>query len=68
MPDYVTAFIQISPAGRVTGPALPPELAGEIRQCLGIVKTIFGTLGMTDYRVRLSMLSLIHIFWSTSMT
>lgn len=24
LPDYVTAFIQISPAGRVTGPALPP--------------------------------------------
>lgn len=33
----------------------PDQLAGEIRQCLGIVKTIFGTLGMTDYRVRLSM-------------
>lgn len=33
----------------------PDQLAGEIRQCLGIVKIIFGTLGMTDYRVRLSM-------------
>ena len=31
------------------------SLPGKIRQCLGIVKTIFGTLGMTDYRVRLSM-------------
>lgn len=32
LPDYVTAFIQISPAGRVTGPALPPELAGRLNE------------------------------------
>jgi threonyl-tRNA synthetase len=30
-------------------------LADEIRQCLGIVKTIFSTLNMTDYRVRISL-------------
>ena len=32
LPDYVTAFIQISPAGRVTGPALPPELAAWLNE------------------------------------
>jgi threonyl-tRNA synthetase len=33
----------------------PDQLADEIRQCLGIVKTIFSTLNMTDYRVRISL-------------
>ena len=28
----LAAFIQISPAGRVTGPALPPELAGRLNE------------------------------------
>ncbi len=33
----------------------PEQLPAEIRQCLGIVKTIFTTLHMTDYRVRISL-------------
>lgn len=33
----------------------PDQLAHEIDICLHIVKTIFGTLGMKDYRVRLSL-------------
>lgn len=33
----------------------PDQLAHEIQQCLGIVKTIFSTLNMTDYRVRISL-------------
>lgn len=33
----------------------PDQLSDEIRSCLGIVKTILGTLGMEDYRVRLSL-------------
>lgn len=33
----------------------PEQLGEEIRQCLGIVKTILGTLEMKDFRVRLSL-------------
>ena len=33
----------------------PDQLSNEIQQCLGIVKVILGTLGMKDYRVRLSL-------------
>ena len=33
----------------------PDQLGGEIRSCLGIVKTILSTLGMNNYRVRLSL-------------
>ncbi|MEG0333253.1 MAG: threonine--tRNA ligase [Akkermansia sp.] len=33
----------------------PDQLAFEVQQCLGIVKTILGTLQMMDYRVRLSL-------------
>lgn len=33
----------------------PDQLANEVRQCLGIVKVILGTLKMEDYRVRLSL-------------
>lgn len=33
----------------------PDQLGGEIKQCLGIVKTILGTLEMKDFRVRLSL-------------
>lgn len=33
----------------------PEQIGEEVRQCLGIVKTILGTLGMMDYRVRLSL-------------
>lgn len=33
----------------------PEQLGEEIRQCLGIVKTILGTLKMEDFRVRLSL-------------
>lgn len=32
LPDYVTAYIQISPSGHVTGPALNPQLAGELNE------------------------------------
>ncbi len=33
----------------------PGQLGEEVRQCLGIVKTILGTLEMKDFRVRLSL-------------
>ena len=33
----------------------PDQLAGEIQGCLGLVKTVLGTLGMEDYSVRLSL-------------
>lgn len=33
----------------------PEQIGQEVRQCLGIVKTILGTLQMNDYRVRLSL-------------
>lgn len=33
----------------------PDQLGNEIRMCLGIVKTILGTLQMENYRVRLSL-------------
>ena len=33
----------------------PDQLAMEVRQCLGIVKVILGTLEMKDFRVRLSL-------------
>lgn len=33
----------------------PDQLSNEIRMCLGIVKTILGTLNMENYRVRLSL-------------
>ncbi len=32
LPDYVTAYIQISPDGRVTGPALHPDLAARLNE------------------------------------
>ncbi|MDR1303505.1 MAG: threonine--tRNA ligase [Puniceicoccales bacterium] len=31
------------------------QLPGEIAECLGLVKTIFGTLGMSDFKVRVSL-------------
>lgn len=34
---------------------LPEQVAEEIQGCLGLVKTVLGTLGMNDYRVRLSL-------------
>lgn len=33
----------------------PDQIAGEIQQCLGLVKTVLGAIGMDDYRVRLSL-------------
>lgn len=33
----------------------PNQIEQEVKQCLGIVKTILGTLRMNDYRVRLSL-------------
>jgi threonyl-tRNA synthetase len=33
----------------------PEQLADEIQGCLGLVKTVFGVLGMADYTVRLSL-------------
>ncbi|MFP6879852.1 MAG: threonine--tRNA ligase [Roseibacillus sp.] len=33
----------------------PEQLADEIQGCLGLVKTVFGMLGMADYTVRLSL-------------
>jgi len=33
----------------------PDQLPGEINGCLGLVKNVLGTLGMDDYRVRLSL-------------
>ncbi|MCU0797023.1 MAG: threonine--tRNA ligase [Akkermansiaceae bacterium] len=33
----------------------PEQVAGEIQGCLGLVKTVLNTLGMTNYRVRLSL-------------
>lgn len=33
----------------------PEQIEQEVKQCLGIVKTILGTLQMNDYRVRLSL-------------
>jgi len=33
----------------------PEQVAGEIQGCLGLVKTVLSTLGMTNYRVRLSL-------------
>ncbi|MDP0491622.1 MAG: threonine--tRNA ligase [Verrucomicrobiota bacterium JB023] len=33
----------------------PDQLAEEIQGCLGLVKTVLGTLGMEDYTVRLSL-------------
>lgn len=33
----------------------PEQIEQEVKQCLGIVKTILGTLRMNDYRVRLSL-------------
>ena len=30
--DYVTAYIQISPSGHVTGPALDPQLAEHLNE------------------------------------
>ncbi|WP_411847378.1 threonine--tRNA ligase [Roseibacillus persicicus] len=33
----------------------PDQVAAEIQGCLGLVKTVLGTLGMEDYTVRLSL-------------
>ncbi|NRB28213.1 MAG: threonine--tRNA ligase [Roseibacillus sp.] len=33
----------------------PEQLGEEIQGCLGLVKTVFGALGMSDYAVRLSL-------------
>ncbi len=33
----------------------PEQVAGEVRGCLDLVKTVLSTLGMHDYRVRLSL-------------
>ena len=33
----------------------PDQVAAEIQGCLGLVKTVLGTLGMADYTVRLSL-------------
>jgi len=33
----------------------PEQLGEEIQGCLGLVKTVFGVLGMSDYTVRLSL-------------
>lgn len=33
----------------------PEQLSEEIQGCLGLVKTVFGVLGMSDYAVRLSL-------------
>ena len=33
----------------------PDQLAGEIQECLGLVKKVLSTLGMNDYQVRLSL-------------
>jgi threonyl-tRNA synthetase len=33
----------------------PDQLAAEIQGCLGLVKKVLGTLGMSDYRVRLAL-------------
>jgi threonyl-tRNA synthetase len=33
----------------------PEQVAAEVQGCLGLVKTVLGTLGMHDYRVRLSL-------------
>ena len=33
----------------------PEQLGEEIQGCLGLVKTVFGVLGMSDYAVRLSL-------------
>ena len=33
----------------------PEQVSGEIQGCLGLVKTVLNTLGMTNYRVRLSL-------------
>jgi len=33
----------------------PEQLSEEIQGCLGLVKTVFGALGMSDYAVRLSL-------------
>ena len=33
----------------------PDQIAGEIEKCLELVKTVLGTIGMEDYRVRLSL-------------
>lgn len=33
----------------------PDQIAEEIQQCLGLVKKVLGTIGMEDYRVRLSL-------------
>ncbi|HJM63372.1 MAG: threonine--tRNA ligase [Roseibacillus sp.] len=33
----------------------PEQLSEEIQGCLGLVKTVFGALGMSDYSVRLSL-------------
>jgi threonyl-tRNA synthetase len=34
---------------------MPEQVSGEINGCLDLVKLVLGTLGMTDYRVRLSL-------------
>ena len=33
----------------------PEQVAGEVHGCLGLVKKVLGTLGMNEYRVRLSL-------------
>ena len=33
----------------------PDQVAAEVQGCLGLVKKVLGTLGMNDYRVRLSL-------------
>jgi len=33
----------------------PDQVAAEVKSCLELVKTVLGTLGMNDYRVRLSL-------------
>ena len=33
----------------------PEQLAPEVRGCIDLVKAVFGTLGMTDYRVRVGL-------------
>ncbi len=33
----------------------PDQLSEEIKGCLDLVKTVFGTLGMSDYRVRIGL-------------
>jgi len=40
LPDYVTAYIQISPDGRVSGPALHPDLAARLNERKGLYQRL----------------------------